>query len=403
MGARLRVGNLGPNASEAGLRALVAAGGREVVAIALVTDRETGRGRGFAFVELASAAAAAAAADALDGVDLDGRRLRVSLARSRSAPGPAAEATMVADGERGSRPGSVARVVRFTVPPEDDGVRLDQALARGVDDLSRRRARVVIDLGGVFVDRAHQGGEPPGAGRPGDRGPPRRRAGPRHRRARRRGPGAGRRRAAAADGAVRGRRPHRRRQAGRAGDGADPESDRGNLADLQGRRVSGPIFVVHRLDRPTSGVLVLARTDLANRELGRAFAAHDLEREYRAVVAGAYAGPSTIDRPIAGKRAVTHVEPVAVYAGATQLRCTLETGRTHQIRLHLAGLGHPVLGDTQHGGERSRTFSPRPPRLALHARVLAFAHPRTGAAMRFEREFPEELAGWIALLPPEAR
>lgn len=297
--------------------------------------------------------------------------------------------------------GGDARAIRVVAGEADAGQRLDQVLARAVPDLSRRRARVVIDLGGVFVDKVrtkvasrpiragqvievHLGGvfaATSGA------------------------LGAGAR--ARADAAL----PTFEllyedddlyvvdKPAGLV-TAPTPESDRGNLADLLAQRAGRPVFVVHRLDRPTSGVLVVARTDLANRVLGAAFAAHALEREYRAVVAGAWSGPATIDRPIAGKRAVTHVEPVRALAGATLLRVTLETGRSHQIRIHTAGCGHPVLGDTQHGGERSRTFMPRPPRLALHARVLGFPHPRTGAPMRFERELPPELAAWVETLAP---
>jgi 23S rRNA pseudouridine1911/1915/1917 synthase len=76
----------------------------------------------------------------------------------------------------------------------------------------------------------------------------------------------------------------------------------------------------------------------------------------------------------------------------------LETGRTHQIRLHAASVGHPVLGDNQHGGDVARGFRPRPPRMALHAAVLGFAHPRTGAPLRFESPLPDDLAAWLTRL-----
>jgi 23S rRNA pseudouridine1911/1915/1917 synthase len=75
--------------------------------------------------------------------------------------------------------------------------------------------------------------------------------------------------------------------------------------------------------------------------------------------------------------------------------CRLETGRTHQIRIHLAGEGHPVAGDRAHGGEVERAFRPRPPRLALHACVLGFTHPATGERVRWERPLPPDLAGWL--------
>jgi 23S rRNA pseudouridine1911/1915/1917 synthase len=178
-----------------------------------------------------------------------------------------------------------------------------------------------------------------------------------------------------------------------------PESDRGNLLDLLARRGErvAKVWLVHRIDLPTSGLLVFAKTPEANRVLGAKFAIHEVEREYRAVVAGRVADDRiTIDRPIDGRRAVTHVEVLERFADATLIAARLETGRTHQIRIHLAGAGHPILGDSEHGGEVARRFRSPPPRLALHAAVLGFAHPRTGAPVRFEAPIPQELAAWIA-------
>jgi 23S rRNA pseudouridine1911/1915/1917 synthase len=175
-----------------------------------------------------------------------------------------------------------------------------------------------------------------------------------------------------------------------------PESDRGDLLDLLGRRF-GEVYLVHRIDMPTSGLLVFARTRDANKILGDAFKAHDVDREYRAIAIGEVSA-QTIDRPIEGKRAVTHVAPLEALKGATLIAARLETGRTHQIRIHLAGLGHPVAGDRAHGGEASRTFLPRAPRLALHAAVLGFAHPVTGERMKWERPVPDDLAHWIERL-----
>jgi 23S rRNA pseudouridine1911/1915/1917 synthase len=179
-----------------------------------------------------------------------------------------------------------------------------------------------------------------------------------------------------------------------------PESDRGDLLDQLGKQF-GEIYLVHRIDLPTSGLLVFARTRDANKRLGEAFKVHDVDREYRAVCVGAVT-EQTIDRPVDGKRAVTHVGVIETFAAATLVSAKLETGRTHQIRVHLAGLGHPVLGDHQHGGETSRQFVPRAPRLALHAAVLGFAHPATGERVRFESPLPDELARWVDRLrsPP---
>jgi 23S rRNA pseudouridine1911/1915/1917 synthase len=95
---------------------------------------------------------------------------------------------------------------------------------------------------------------------------------------------------------------------------------------------------------------------------------------------------------------VTHVQALEALRGASLVAARLETGRTHQIRIHLAGIGHPVAGDRTHGGELERAFEPRPPRLALHARLLGFVHPHSGERARFEAEPPDELAAWIARL-----
>ena len=157
----------------------------------------------------------------------------------------------------------------------------------------------------------------------------------------------------------------------------------------------GEVYLVHRLDLPTSGLLVFARTRAANKQLGDAFARHDVDREYRAVAIGRVT-PQTVDRPIQGKRAVTHIDVLEALVGATLVSVRIETGRTHQIRIHLAGLGTPVAGDHQHGGEASRTFTPRAPRLALHAAMLGFSHPATGERVRFERPLPADLRKIIA-------
>jgi 23S rRNA pseudouridine1911/1915/1917 synthase len=274
-------------------------------------------------------------------------------------------------------------VTRFEVAADEDGLRLDQVIPRHVAGLSRRKARAVIDAGGVFVARARVkvASRPVRAGQAIevniggalDRDPP---PAPvivhtdEH--------------VIVAD-----------KPAGLV-TAPTPESDRGDLLDQLARRY-GEVYLVHRLDLPTSGLLVFARTREANRRLGEAFVAHDVDREYAAVAVGALAA-QTIDRPIEGRRAVTHVEPIEALAGATLARVRLETGRTHQIRIHLAGAGHPIAGDAQHGGEASRTLVPRPPRLALHAAVLGFTHPATGARVRFVSELPQDLASWLARL-----
>jgi 23S rRNA pseudouridine1911/1915/1917 synthase len=156
--------------------------------------------------------------------------------------------------------------------------------------------------------------------------------------------------------------------------------------------------VVHRLDRDTSGALVFARNREALRFLQGLFREHRIEREYVALVEGDLAGPGTFDadmvrdagdrrRGIAkrgqeGKRAVTRYRVLERLSAATLVAVELETGRTHQIRVHFAAARHPVLGDSVY---RPKGFSPPPvdaPRQMLHARRLGFAHPRTGELVR---------------------
>ena len=281
------------------------------------------------------------------------------------------------------------------VAADEAGLRLDQVIPRHVTGLSRRKARAVIDLGGVFVDRARvkiagrlvRAGQAievnvGGALALADR----RRSAPL-------GPGP------AGDPPAEPRIVHADdtvivvdKPAGLV-TAPTPESDRGDLLDLL-RGQFGEVFLVHRIDRPTTGLLVFARTSDANKRLGDAFKAHDVEREYRAVAIGDVAAQS-IDRSIEGRRAVTHVRPLETLAGCTLVAARLETGRTHQIRIHLAGLGHPIAGDRTHGGEVERSFHPRPPQLALHAAVLGFVHPATGERVRWESPLPEPFAAWI--------
>jgi 23S rRNA pseudouridine1911/1915/1917 synthase len=274
---------------------------------------------------------------------------------------------------------------RFVVEAGETGMRLDQVIPKHVPGLSRRKARSVIDIGGVFVDRTRV----KVAGRP---------------------VRAGQTIEVNIGGAL--ERANETPLAPRIVHMDDhvivvdkpaglvtaptPEASRGDLLD-QLTRAHGETFLVHRLDLPTSGLLVFARTREANKRLGDAFKMHDIDREYRAVGVGAVSA-QTIDRPIDRRRAVTHVEPIETLANATLLRVTLETGRTHQIRIHLAGIGHPVCGDRTHGGELERAFLPRPPRLVLHAAVLGFTHPATGERVRWESPVPDELASWIERL-----
>ena len=168
--------------------------------------------------------------------------------------------------------------------------------------------------------------------------------------------------------------------------------------------------IVHRLDVGTSGLLVVARSRIAYESLVGALAARDVGREYVAYVWGRVEAPSSvIDAPIGrdprdptkmavtrdGKPARTHVDVIErrVSPEVTVVKCTLETGRTHQIRVHLAAVGHPVVGDAPYGGARSGLVAPRP---MLHARRLEFAHPSTGLVMEFESPVPDDMTSVLS-------
>jgi 23S rRNA pseudouridine1911/1915/1917 synthase len=171
--------------------------------------------------------------------------------------------------------------------------------------------------------------------------------------------------------------------------------------------------VVHRLDKGTSGLLVVARSSEAYDVLVARLAARDVERRYWTLVWGRVEVPTgEIDAPVGraardrtrmavtlqGRPALTRydvqrrfVRPVEV----TELACRLATGRTHQIRVHLASIGHPVVGDARYGGARASLPAPRP---ALHAQHLAFAHPITGEALSFDSPLPADLRALLAQL-----
>ena len=166
--------------------------------------------------------------------------------------------------------------------------------------------------------------------------------------------------------------------------------------------------IVHRLDKDTSGLLVVAKNEAAQAELVRQLQARSVKRTYVALVRGHLEAPATVDAPIgrhpvhrtrmavvaSGKPAVTHLRVREAFARHTLLECDLETGRTHQIRVHLASIGHPIEGDPVYGGRGERLL----PRQALHAWKLAFRHPRTGEAMRFESPLPADLRALLARL-----
>lgn len=175
-----------------------------------------------------------------------------------------------------------------------------------------------------------------------------------------------------------------------------------HCTDLSG--INGVIRpgIVHRIDKDTSGVLVIAKNDEAHNGLAEQFKEHSIKREYYALVEGKFSNPKgTIDKPISrdkkerikmainsdGKRAVTHYEVLEQYdKGVSLVKCTLETGRTHQIRVHMASIGHPLVGDLVYGYKRQK-FNIEGQ--ALHAKVLGFIHPRTKKYIEFTSELPE--------------
>ena len=185
----------------------------------------------------------------------------------------------------------------------------------------------------------------------------------------------------------------------------------GDLSGIGGVTRPG---IVHRLDKGTSGLIVAAKGDAAHASLAGQFKRHSIEREYVALVRGSPgAGQGTVDAPIgrhpsdrkrfstrsrSGRRAVSHWRVETRFREHTLLRVRLETGRTHQIRVHLASVGLPVAGDPVYGGGGRRAL-PGLNRPALHAAVLGFAHPRDGRGVRFEAPLAEDLERLLRELP----
>ena len=181
----------------------------------------------------------------------------------------------------------------------------------------------------------------------------------------------------------------------------------GSLSGIGGVARPG---IVHRIDKDTSGLMVAAKTDRAHEGLAKQFADHSIERRYKAIVSGRPVSTSgTIDAPLArsphnrkkvaivstGKRAVTHWRQLRQLRDAALVECKLETGRTHQVRVHMASIGHPLLGDPVYGRTKQvhrkdlETLNFR--RQALHAAVLGFIHPITRNALSFDSEIPADM------------
>ena len=184
-----------------------------------------------------------------------------------------------------------------------------------------------------------------------------------------------------------------------------------SLSGIGGQRRPG---IVHRIDKDTSGLLIVAKNDFAHQALSAQLADHSLCREYEALVRGNFKQDGgTFDKPIGrhpidrkrmavtdknSKPAVTHWQLLASYRGYSHILCRLETGRTHQIRVHMASIGHPLLGDFTYG-------APSPEKglegQCLHARRLRFVHPRTGEHILLETELPAYFMDVLARLGPK--
>jgi len=189
------------------------------------------------------------------------------------------------------------------------------------------------------------------------------------------------------------------------------------LRRIGGRDVDRALGVVHRLDKDTTGLMVFARSALAKRVLAAQFRNHTVDRVYHAIAHGivpatrietylvrdrgdqlrgshGHFRPRTAAPPKEARRSVTHVRPIAHLVGATLVECRLETGRQHQIRIHLSELGHPLVGEQvyirNHRGPRIAAV-----RAMLHARTLGFVHPRSGERVVFEREPPDDFLAML--------
>ncbi len=194
------------------------------------------------------------------------------------------------------------------------------------------------------------------------------------------------------------------------------------IAKVEGRRgpkAMRPVRAVHRLDRETSGLMVFARTSAAKKGLDQQFRKHTIQRRYLAIARGPVdeqtiesrlvrdrgdrrRGSTTL--PNVGRQAITHVRPIERLGDYTLVECRLKTGRTHQIRIHLAELGHPLCGEKVYGQplfRRSETDRSGAPRLALCAVELGFVHPLTGEPMHFETGMPADLAQLVRRLRKE--
>ena len=182
---------------------------------------------------------------------------------------------------------------------------------------------------------------------------------------------------------------------------------KGNLSGINGVMRPG---IVHRIDKDTSGSLIICKNDLAHNGIAEQLKDHSIKRIYHAIVYGELTEDGTVDKPIGrdpkdrlkmavvpnGKSAVTHFHVLKQLKGYTYISCRLETGRTHQIRVHMASIGHPILGDDVYASGRKTSIKCQGQ--TLHAKTIGFNHPRTGEYMEFDTELPQYFQHLLKIL-----
>jgi 23S rRNA pseudouridine1911/1915/1917 synthase len=286
----------------------------------------------------------------------------------------------------------VAEKHKFRVSPEDAGLRLDQLLAKRIAGLSRNLARRLIADGGVFVEQ--------------------------------------KRVKVASRSALVGQRvevsqlTERERTLSRelslkidiafedahlllidkpSGLLSAPSevSDRNNALAIMGAERRLPLYLVHRLDRLTSGLLLFGKSLEATRALSLAFQNHDLERRYLAIVHGALPERAqAVDEPLDGRPARTNFEEQKRLLEASLVEATLETGRTHQVRRHALFLGCPIVGDPRYP-PLGPSLAPPSRRLLLHAHHLGLLHPISGEKLSFDSPLPADMEAYLGELTPQ--